>query len=218
MSGRAYSRAENLESGGGLPQSKTRRKFGEFQDARSVLECASPLALFPNLQSPNRACQFQHTGLFPTSVTTLNLIYKFDITVTPDLVDGNGHVNNVVYIQWLQDAAMRHAQSTGCIAATAALGASWVVRTHHIEYLSPAFAGDRIVLMTWVADLRKVRSLRRYRFVRLADGAVLARGETDWVFVDAGGGRPRAIPGEIRKMFTVVAGEPENPRGVGVME
>ena len=149
---------------------------------------------------------------------SMQAIYRFEIDVPSEAVDGNRHVNNVTYVQWMQDAAVRHSAASGCTALTQAAGATWVVRSHRIEYLSPAFAGDRIVLMTWVADLRKVRSLRRYRFVRLADGAVLARGETDWVFVDAGGGRPRAIPGEIRKMFTVVAGEPENPRGVGVME
>jgi acyl-CoA thioester hydrolase len=80
----------------------------------------------------------------------------------------------------------------------------WVVRSHWIEYLSPAFAGERIRVQTWVADLRKVRSLRRYQCIRVADNVVLAQGETDWVFVDAATGRPRAIPDEIRKLFTIV--------------
>ena len=66
---------------------------------------------------------------------------------------------------------------------------------------TPAFAGDRIILRTWVADFRKVRSMRRYEFLRGPDQQVLARGETDWVFVDAATGRPRAVPPAIVEAF-----------------
>ena len=83
-------------------------------------------------------------------------------------------------------------------------GGSWVVRTHRIEYLIPAFAGDEIEASTWVADLRRVRSLRRYRFTRISDSKLLAEGETDWVFIDAKTGRPRAIPSEVAQSFTVM--------------
>jgi acyl-CoA thioester hydrolase len=134
-------------------------------------------------------------------------IYQHDITVTAEMVDGNGHVNNVVYVQWLQDAAVQHARASGCTQACAALGATWVVRTHHVEYLSPAFAGDSIRVLTWVADYRKVRSLRRYKLIRARDQKVVAQAETDWVLVDASTGRPRAIPEEIRKALPVVSGE-----------
>src|SRR5439155_19675109 len=117
------------------------------------------------------------------------------------------HVNNVAYVQWMQDAAIAHATASGCTAMTKAIGAMWVARTHHIEYLSPAFAGDVITVITCAADFRKVRSLRRYKFVRTTDGKVLARGETDWVFVDAATGRPRAIPDEIKNSFVIVSEE-----------
>jgi acyl-CoA thioester hydrolase len=120
----------------------------------------------------------------------------------PDgVVDVNGHVNNVQYVQWMQDAAVRHSGSVGCTRLTESLGATWVIRSHRIKYLRPAFAEDVIDVLTWVADFRKVRSLRKYRFTRVSDGAVLAEGETDWVFVDAETGRPRVIPTEIRATF-----------------
>ena len=79
----------------------------------------------------------------------MNSIFQFDIPVTAEVVDRNGHVNNVAYIQWLQDAAIRHARASGCMDATAAAGATWVVRTHHIEYLAPAYAGDTLTMLTW---------------------------------------------------------------------
>jgi acyl-CoA thioester hydrolase len=82
------------------------------------------------------------------------------------------------------------------------------VRSHWIEYLRPAFAGEGVTAMTWVADLRRVQSLRKYRFLRQADQSILAQGETEWVFVDAASGRPRAIPQPIKALFHVVPAGP----------
>jgi acyl-CoA thioester hydrolase len=127
--------------------------------------------------------------------------FRFELVVPPTVVDGNGHVNNVAYVQWMQDAAIAHSDSTGCTRLTRDSGGSWVARSHQIEYLSPAFAGDTIVVLTWIADFRKVRSLRKYKFTRARDEKVIALGETDWVFVDARTGRPRAIPAQLKELF-----------------
>jgi len=134
-------------------------------------------------------------------------IFRLDLVVSPDLLDGNRHVNNVVYVQWMQEAAIQHSAITGCTRMTQAAGATWVVRTHLIEYLNPGFAGDNLTVLTWVANFRKVRSLRRYKFIRANDQAVLAQGGTDWVFVDSATGRPRRIPDEIRNSFAIVPDE-----------
>jgi acyl-CoA thioester hydrolase len=139
-------------------------------------------------------------------------VYRFEIQVSPEVVDRNRHVNNVAYVQWMQDAAVQHSAATGCTRMTEAVGATWVARTHRIEYLSPAFAGDVLTVLTWVADLRKVRSLRRYKFVRVADQKILAQGETEWVFVEASTGRPRGIPKEIADLFEPVSDEPPKDR------
>lgn len=128
-------------------------------------------------------------------------IYRYELTVPEEAEDQNGHVNNVEYLRWMQDAAMEHSETAGCTQATNAAGATWVVRTHKIEYLKPAFAGDRVVVMTWVANLRRVQSLRKYRIIRPADNALLAEGETDWVFVDAQKGTLRSIPVEVKATF-----------------
>jgi len=136
-------------------------------------------------------------------------IYQFEIDVTENDLDRNGHVNNVVYIQWMQDAAIAHARVSGCTKASEAVGATWVVRTHHIEYLSPLFAGDKVTVLTWPANFQRVRSTRKYKFVRAKDGAVIARAETDWVFVNAKTGRPMSIPEEVKKTLPTVAEEME---------
>ena len=135
--------------------------------------------------------------------------FQFDMQVGEEVVDANRHVNNVAYVQWMQDAAIRHATATGCTEKTTALGAMWMVRTHRVEYLRPAFAGDTITVLTWVSDIRRVRSLRKYRFLRKADQTVLAEGETDWVFVDATTGRPRAIPDAIKDTLPILGQDKE---------
>ena len=129
-------------------------------------------------------------------------IYAKAFIVPGSAIDENGHVNNVLYVQWMQDVAVEHYSSIGGVAAQGP-DATWVVREHKIEYLLPAFAGEEIEIKTWVENVRRVRSLRKYEFVRKADGKVLVRGETDWVFVDLKTGIPRAIPEKVSKVFTL---------------
>ncbi|MBN2295965.1 MAG: acyl-CoA thioesterase [Pirellulales bacterium] len=143
--------------------------------------------------------------------TVPNAIYRHEFTVPKSAVDQNGHVNNVVYVQWMQDVAVLHSRDTGGTAAMHAAGATWVARSHWIEYLSPTFAGDEVVALSWVVDFRRVRSMRRYRFFRKSDNVLLAKGETDWVSVDADSGRPRKIPPQVAKLFTLVPENEEPP-------
>ena len=136
-------------------------------------------------------------------------IYRHELTVQKEAEDQNGHVNNIEYLRWMQDAAMQHSEKVGCTAKTGTAGATWVVRTHRIEYLKPAFAGDRITVLTWVSNFRRVLSLRKYKIIRPADGTVLAEGETDWVFVDAEKGTLRSIPKEVKETFDLLPEEKE---------
>ena len=130
----------------------------------------------------------------------ISSIYSKIITIPESAIDENKHVNNVVYVQWIQDIAVEHYAAIGGVEAQGP-DATWVVREHKIEYLLPAFAGEEIEIKTWVEDIRRVRSLRKYEFVRKSDGKVLVRGETDWVFVDAKTGSPRAIPDNVTDVF-----------------
>lgn len=141
--------------------------------------------------------------------TPLHAVYRHTFTVSDNTVDGNGHVNNVVYVQWMQDVAIAHCDANGGTEATDVVGATWVARSHRIDYLSPAFAGERITALTWVVDFRRVRSRRRYRFLRTSDNTLLARGETDWVFVDVQTGRPKTIPDEVAQAFPLVGADQE---------
>jgi acyl-CoA thioester hydrolase len=130
-------------------------------------------------------------------------VHVHELTVPPEAIDANGHANNVEFVRWMQEAAVSHADVTGLTAATLAAGAAWVVRSHRIEYLRPALAGERLAVRTWVVNLRRARSLRKYEIVRGGDGVTLATGETEWVFVDAQTGRPRSVPGEFTLLLNV---------------
>lgn len=128
-------------------------------------------------------------------------VHSREIVVGPASIDANGHVNNVEYLRWMQDAAIEHATDSGSTAISRSIGASWVVRSNHVEYLRPAFEGDVLTVLTWVATVQKVQSLRKYLFRRRSDGATLVRGETNWIFVNATDGRLRPIPPEIAACF-----------------
>ncbi len=127
--------------------------------------------------------------------------YSKTFIIPRSAIDDNGHVNNVAYVQWMQDIAVEHYASLGGISAQGS-EATWVVHEHRIEYLLAAFAGEQIEIRTWIENVRRVRSLRQYEFIRKSDGKVLVKGETDWVFVDTKSGRPVAIPIEVVNTFS----------------
>jgi acyl-CoA thioester hydrolase len=136
-----------------------------------------------------------------------SLIYTKTFQIPGSAIDGNGHVNNVSYVQWMQDIAIEHYEAIGGVNPMQLIGATWVVREHKIEYLLPAFENDEVEIKTWVENVRRVRSLRKYEFIRKSDGKTLVKGETDWVFVDIKTGRPVAIPEQVFKVFSM---DPEN--------
>jgi len=132
-------------------------------------------------------------------------IFEYFHTVADDEIDALGHANNVSYVEWLQAAAVDHSSAQGWPGEKyRELGAGWVVRSHTIEYDRPAVAGDRIVVRTWVATMKKVTSIRRYRILRHDDETLLATAETKWAFIDYASGQPMRVPPEIAKSFAIV--------------
>jgi acyl-CoA thioester hydrolase len=125
--------------------------------------------------------------------------FTCSISVPKSSIDENGHVNNLEYIRWMLAAAHAHAESVGSTALTDADGGVWFVRSHHIDYLLPAVEGDQIELRTWVEDVRRASSKRRYELSRA--GQVLAKGETEWAYVDRASGRPKSIPRALAELF-----------------
>jgi len=132
----------------------------------------------------------------------ISSIYSKTFFIPQSAIDENGHVNNVAYVQWMQDIAVEHYSSIGGVEAQGK-EATWVVRQHQIEYLLPAFAGEEIEVKTWVENIQRVRSLRKYEFIRKSDSKILVKGETDWVFVALKTGRPLPIPEKVASVFSL---------------
>jgi acyl-CoA thioester hydrolase len=131
-------------------------------------------------------------------------IYEHRLTVSPSEIDGQGHANNVVYLEWLQRAAVLHSAAQGWSAEEYRRRQwAWVVRTHFIEYRRPVFAGEQIVVRTWVANMNRFTSLRKYTLFR--DQKLVARAETNWAFVDLAAGTLVPIPSEVAAAFEIPA-------------
>lgn len=115
---------------------------------------------------------------------------------TTDDIDGYGHVNNAVYVRWLDRCAWSHSAALGlpaddCVRDRRGM-AVW--RTQ-LNYLAPAFEGDRLDVGTWIVGSDgRLRVARRFQILRPADGRTLLRALIQYVCIDLDSGRPRRMP------------------------
>lgn len=138
---------------------------------------------------------------------TMTKFFEYRLTVTPQDIDDLKHAGNYHYVRWMQQAAIAHSTANGWSPEKyIEIGSGWVVRSHEITYLKPAFEGDAIVIKTWVADMRPVTSLRKYQVFN-ATGDLLAEAQTDWAFINYEKQKPTRIPPAVAGCFTVVDGE-----------
>jgi acyl-CoA thioester hydrolase len=121
--------------------------------------------------------------------------------------DAYGHVDNVNYLRYMQEAAFDASAAAGYdLTRYAEMNCQWLIRETDIEYLRPLRYGDSVQVKTWVAEFRRIRSRRTYELRHSGSGDLVARASTEWVFLDAYSGRPTTIPAEM-----IVAFFPEGP-------
>ena len=126
-------------------------------------------------------------------------IFEMTLTAGPEHIDELGHVNNAVWVQWIQQVAVTHWDAVANPAHKDAY--YWVVVRHEIDYLRAAVEGDRITARTWIGEQpRGARSTRLMEFVG-ADGKVCVRAKTDWAIIDKALGRPIRVPSEVVAPF-----------------
>jgi acyl-CoA thioester hydrolase len=114
------------------------------------------------------------------------------LAARPEHIDELGHVNNAVWVEWIQDVAVAHWRSVAAPEHDAAY--FWVVVRHEIDYLRPAFEGDRVTARTWIdPEVTGARSVRHMEFFG-PDGKVLVRARTQWAIIDKAAGRPVRVP------------------------
>jgi acyl-CoA thioester hydrolase len=130
--------------------------------------------------------------------------------VAADL-DEQNHVNNVVYVRWVQDIATAHWRALATPELRAEL--AWVARRHEIDYLAPALLDDDLLVHTRVGHAEGLLFERHTEISRLADGRALARSRTLWIPVDARTGRPRRVGAEVRALVSVPDDPPASAPG-----
>ena len=117
-------------------------------------------------------------------------------------VDSFGHVNNAVYVNYLQEAAIEASADAGFSREWYnTQGAGWVIRKLMIRYLTPAVYGDELEVRTWIGTFGRVRCNREYEISRLSDGQKMVRARADWVYVDLKTGQPVRLPEELVEAF-----------------
>jgi len=126
--------------------------------------------------------------------------FVHEVEVLEADIDNLGHASNLVYLRWVQDAALAHSTALGFSQqAYIARGEAWVVRRHEIEYLRAAVVRDRLRIETRVESMKAANSVRRTHIFRGTE--LLCRAATDWVYVDLARGRPTRIPDDVRRVF-----------------
>ena len=122
--------------------------------------------------------------------------FEMTIAVEPADIDALGHVNNVVYLRWVQDIAIAHWQAAASAADREKL--LWIVVRHEIDYKQAARLGDAILARTWVGAATRIKFERHTELLRARDGCLLAKARTVWCPIDAVTGKPTSVSAEVR--------------------
>jgi len=142
--------------------------------------------------------------------------FEMIVPVFPADIDEQNHVNNTVYVRWVQEVATAHWRAIASPEVEQVIG--WVVLRHEIDYKAPAMLGDEIVLRTWVGEATRLRferftEIRRKSGPESFRGTNSSRGEIDnqllsqartlWCPIDTKTGRPVRVSAAVRGQFSI---------------
>jgi acyl-CoA thioester hydrolase len=127
--------------------------------------------------------------------------FEMTVPVRPGDIDEQNHVNNTVYLRWVQDVATAHWRAIASPEAQAAIG--WVVLRHEIDYKTPATLDDEIVLRTWVGKATRLTFERFTEIRRKSDRQLFSQARTLWCPIDVKTGRPTRVSAEVRARFSI---------------
>ena len=118
-------------------------------------------------------------------------------------LDVLGHVNNAVYLNWVEQVAIDHVEALGFGRAwSLTQGGAWVVREHRITYHRAIEYGEVVLVTTLPQKLGGVRGLRRTEVHREADGTLMTEVMSDWIWVRTRDGRPARVPAELLALYS----------------
>ncbi|ULQ54955.1 acyl-CoA thioesterase [Flavihumibacter rivuli] len=130
--------------------------------------------------------------------------FQYSFTVEQSAIDVLGHVNNTVYLDWVQEVSAAHWEQL----ASKAIRQDnlWVVLRHEIDYLSPAFEKDTIIAYTWVGQTGGPRSVRHVHFYNQSNQKLLAKAATTWCLLQSSTMRPKRIDKGMMELLRPVRG------------
>jgi acyl-CoA thioester hydrolase len=133
-------------------------------------------------------------------------VVRVDVNDTD--IDEYGHVNNAVYLRWLDRAAWSHSAALGLsVADCTRLRRGMAALRIEIDYLRAALANDRVDVATWIVDSdAKLRCTRRFHLRHAGDGGTLARATTQYVCLNLDSGRAVRMPSEFQATYRVTTG------------
>jgi acyl-CoA thioester hydrolase len=125
--------------------------------------------------------------------------FTLRITATPADIDELGHVNNAVWVRWIQDIAVAHWQAVAPAEHRDAY--VWVVTRHEIDYLRAVLPGETVTGRTWVGEAPKGARFDRHVEFLGEDGKPRVRARTTWAILDKTSGRPLRVPADVAAPF-----------------
>ena len=126
-------------------------------------------------------------------------VFEHEFIAGPEHIDELNHVNNAVWVQWIQDIAVAHWRSVADPAHDEAY--FWVVVRHEIDYLRAALEGDRLTGRTWVGEAPQGARFDRHVEFTGVDHKICVRARTQWAIIDKAAGRPIRVPPEVVAPF-----------------
>jgi acyl-CoA thioester hydrolase len=128
-------------------------------------------------------------------------LFEMIVSVAAAEIDEQNHVNNTVYLRWVQDVATAHWRARASRRSQETIG--WIVLRHEIDYKAPAMLGDEIVLRTWVGKASRLTFERFTEIRRKNDDQLLSQARTLWCPINAQTGRPTRVSWDVRKQFSI---------------
>lgn len=159
---------------------------------------------------------FQTPGPHPGEDRQMPAIVTKTFAVQPADLDELNHVNNRVYVRWMEESARQASAENGWPAERyfKELSGAWMARQHWVEYLRACRAGDSVTVYTWVQSLSGHASLRRYA---MKNGAkICCTAATVWNWVNLATRRAEPVPPHLAACFEIVADDDARLRQLGI--
>ena len=125
--------------------------------------------------------------------------FERQITASPEDIDELGHVNNAVWVRWIQDVATSHWYEVARPEDRDAY--IWVVIRHEIDYLRAVGPGETVTARTWIGEAPKGARCNRHMEFLDDEGRPRVRAKTTWAIIDKASGRPIRVPAGVIAPF-----------------